>query len=416
MTDPALRETPVTARTAFTSTRWLALIIGIAVGLRLGLALVFKTHYPDAADYDALARALLEGRPYEVGGNIASRMPGYPLFVAAIYAIAGYSERAVLIAQALLAIPMLAFTYLIGRRISRSTGLLAAALVALDPLTVGFSAAPLSETPFTLCLLIAVWLAIKLLERPGWSRWIALGLTWGVAVLMRGSALWCIVPLAAMAALGRRGDLVQRIAGPVVAIALTFAVLTPWLARNYSHFHSGPLRLTTLQGISLYEAVYPEADGGPRQHAIPLPPAMAPLDEAQRNDEWSRLAWKHIREDPARILRLAPIKFARTWSPWFNAAEMQSPLLWWGMVLWSIPLFGLALLGIFVMPLSWRHKGILLVPIVYFSLLHSVFLGSVRYRVPLMPIVCIFAAGGIARLANRAISTLRPQRSPEPEV
>jgi 4-amino-4-deoxy-L-arabinose transferase-like glycosyltransferase len=424
VTEPALPALSAQRSTFGVTRRWLPLIAGLAVGMRLMLAIAHPYLFPDSADYDALGRALIAGRPYEVGGNLATRMPGYPLLVAAVYALAGPSVGAVLIFQALLAVPLVLLTYLLGKRDRAATGLLAAALVTLDPLLIGFSAALLSEVPFTVCLLLGLWMGVKLLDRPRWALWIGLGITWGIAVLLRGSALWCIVPVAGWIGLvSARGEAlprahhVQRIAGPLVAIALTFAPLAPWLVRNYAHFHSGPMRLTTLEGISLYEAVYPGADGGPKQDKIALPPEMLPLDEARRNDEWSRRAWAHIRSDPLRVAWLGVMKFGRTWSPWFNAAEMQSTALWWGMTLWYLPLYALAMLGIVAGRLGRREKVLLLIPVAYFSLIHALFLGSVRYRVPLMPTVCIFAALGILTLARWRVNLggVR-KRSAEPGV
>jgi hypothetical protein len=264
--------------------------------------------------------------------------------------------------------------------------------------------------PFSVCLMLVLWVGSNLVERQTWAWWIALGLTWGVAVLLRGSVLWCVVPVAVwisyagVKGTGQGGGWARgvRVAGPVVAIGLTFAVLAPWLGRNYGLFHSGPLRLTTLEGISLYEAVYPEADGGPRQDKITLPPEIKGLSEAQRNDEWSRRAWGYIGGEPLRMVRLGMVKFGRTWSPWFNAAEMRSPALWWGMTLWYVPLFVLAMVGIAAGEFGRGNKVLWLIPIVYFSVLHSLFLGSVRYRVPVMPLVCVFAGAGVTACLRRA--------------
>lgn len=415
MTEPILQRPPGGGVDAGVR-RWLPLIVGIAVGLRLALAFVLKVEFADAADYDALARALLEGKPYEVGGNVASRMPGYPLFVAGVYAVFGYHPVAVLGVQALLGGAIVWLTYRIARGMGERTGLVAAGLVAVDPLSVGFSATLLSETPFTLVVLLTLLVARRALEEET-GCWECMGILWAAAVYLRAAALGCIVPLTlALSFLGKRLKRWERIEGPIVATGLMLLLLLPWQVRNYGIFNSGFYRLTTLEGISLYEAVYPEADGGPRQGYITLPPEMRGLTEAQRNDEWSRRAWRHIASDPARMVKLGVVKFGRMWSPWLNAAEMRSRVAWWGMTVWSVPLFGLALVGIWGSRMGWREKVVLLMPVVYFSLLHSLFLGSVRYRVPLMPLVCVFAAAGLTSLWPRVNLGGQAQRSAEPEV
>ncbi|HUO08754.1 MAG TPA: glycosyltransferase family 39 protein [Phycisphaerae bacterium] len=388
--------------------RTLWFIIALAISIRLALAIIHPFQFPDSADYDILARNILHGDAYVTApphGLFATRMPGYPLFVAALEFLLGPSIQHVLIIQSLLSGLIVWLVYAIARRAGESVALLAALLAAFDPLTIGFSAAFLSEMPFTLLMLLALWLFVRLLEGGGFDHWLLAGLTWSAAVYMRASALWCILPLALWTLLHikRRTWRHVRIAaiGVVVSTAIVLVSLLPWQTRNFAIFHSHFFRLTTLEGISLYEAVYPDADGSPKQDIIQLPPDMSPMNEAQRNDEWNRRAWQYIRNDPGRIVLLALRKFARTWSPWLNASEFRNSRLQFAIAAWYIPLFLLGLLGLVLAPFPRGIKGLLLIPILYFSAVHSLFLGSVRYRAPLMPIVCIFAAAGIMTLLQR---------------
>jgi hypothetical protein len=233
-----------------------------------------------------------------------------------------------------------------------------------------------------------------------------------MGVMLRVAALYCVVPLLAWVVwqMPARAKM-RRMGGPIMVLVIVALMLAPWLARNYSHFHSGFFRMTTLEGISLYEAVYPEADGGPKQDKIALPSAMAGLNEAERNDEWSRRAWSYVRSDPLRVAKLALIKIGRTWSPWFNTEEFNNPAIRWGMAIWYIPMWVLGIAGIIWGRLPRATKILLVVPVLYFTALHALFLGSVRYRVPLMPVVCIFAASGIAAMwTKRAETPSRSQR------
>ncbi len=180
--------------------RWLPLIVGLAIGIRLTLGWQHPFLFPDSADYDALAKAIVAHQPYEVNGNVATRMPGYPIFLAVLYAL-GAGVRGVMAVQAIMGGCVVLMTYVIGTRISNGVALVAAALLAADPLSVGLSAAVLTETPFTFCMMAAIWLCLRVGEeqdtRRLWKLWIGMGIFWGIGVYFRASALWCIIPLAA---------------------------------------------------------------------------------------------------------------------------------------------------------------------------------------------------------------------------
>jgi len=400
---------PLLGLTDATARIWLPLAVGLAVGLRATLGIMHTFLFPDSPDYLQLAKAILSHEAYMAGGNFAARMPGYPVFIALIFELfRNTNEKAILLAQALMGGACVVMVYSLGRRVSHAVGLAAAFLAALDPLSIGFSAAVLTETPYTFFLLLALCIAVRIMEGrrfgrlPDWASWVLLGLVWGIGIYFRGSALWGIVPVTGWMAVVRKRNGEETSHGralgyAVLAIVISFMTLVPWQMRNYRLFHNGAMRLTTLEGMSLYEAVYPGADGGPKQPEIPVPPEIKTMDEAQRSDEWSRRAWKEIETDPLRIAKLGVMKFGRTWSPTFNAAEFKKigPIQVL-MALWHIPLFLLALLGI--PRVSWALRILLLIPVVYFSLIHALFLGSVRYRVPLMPIVCVFSAAGLMGL------------------
>ncbi|HVX86695.1 MAG TPA: glycosyltransferase family 39 protein [Phycisphaerae bacterium] len=388
--------------------RWaLAGIIVFGVAIRVGLGLVHPYMFDDSRDYVELARRIVHGLSYGVqtrdGWMTASRMPGYPVFLAGVFAVFGESVKAVACVQAILSGGIIWLTWLIGRRAGVMAGLIAAGLVAMDPLTVGFSAAILSEMPFTLCLMGGMWIGARLLERErgevrelGW--WIVLGLVWGAGVYLRASVLYALVVVGVWI-WGYRRFSGWALGGALLAVVVMFGTLVPWMM----HTGKGAGRLTSLEGISLYEAVYPGADGGPKQDKIATPPEMEGAGmEWPRDEVWGREAWGYVRSDPVRILRLAVVKAGRTWSPWMNASEMRNPVLQAVLIGWQAPLFILAAGGIFWGGLAGRMKGLLLCPIVYFTAVHALFLGSVRYRVPLMPVVCVLAATGLARLVRRA--------------
>jgi len=401
-------------------------IVATAFVLRAALALLHPMWFDDSRDYVALGQAMAAGANYQVGGMYAARMPGYPALIAAVFRVVGPGAVGIgvlLILQAALGAACCYLTYLLGRCGSEGVGLVAAALVALDPLSVAFSAAVLSETPFTFLLLLALVLVGQIRtapERIGW--WLMLGVVGGATVYMRASAFWLMLvvlpviaragsPLASAVPAASRGTGLRQRGGFLICLCCVLLMLAPWWIRLDSRAATHGIRFTSLEGLSLYEVVYPEADGGPRQDKIALPPAMRGLTEGERNAAWNRRAWQCMLTEPGRILRLAPLKLARTWSPIFNTELFGQWPIQAAMFAWHVPLYLLALLGLAV---AWRCRAaywVVLAPVLYFTCLHAIYMGSVRYRAPLMPLVLLLAAAGLMWLWDR-----RRQRSANSRV
>src|SRR5689334_5819698 len=86
---------------------WLTLIFSIAFGVRLlNIALSSAGAgeiHDDAVDYHMYALNMLDHATYvDGGGHRASRLPGYPLFLAGVYALLGHSVLKVQLVQSVL--------------------------------------------------------------------------------------------------------------------------------------------------------------------------------------------------------------------------------------------------------------------------------------------------------------------------
>jgi hypothetical protein len=67
-------------------------------------------------------------------------------------------------------------------------------------------------------------------------------------------------------------------------------------------------------------------------------------------------------------------------------------------VAWTVPIYGLALLGLWRLREQWRRVLLLLTPVIYLSLVYMVFVGSVRYRIPFVPVLDLLAGIGLCGL------------------
>ncbi len=184
-----------------------------------------------------------------------------------------------------------------------------------------------------------------------------------------------------------------------VMMGVTALMLAPWTVRNYRIF--GRVIPTTLQvGESLYEALSPYADGGPAMDRIDWPAVRGgPMGELENNDFFRKAALDYARERPARVVELAIEKARRFWNIVPNHGPHRTALYAAISVIAVLPVYLLALVA--VARRRGAAFGLLAAPVVYFALMHVVFVGSVRYRVPVMPFVGILAAAGALWLWRR---------------
>ena len=189
----------------------------------------------DAIDYDRHAASIAAGNGFALsyGRPTAFRPPAYPIFVAGVYEVVGFEDKAARIEAARIA------NAFVGTGIVALIGLIAFQLwgrrVALIALGLGAIYVPLilvgqsvmSEPLFVLCLLGAI---AAVLHRRSYPWVILAGVLTGLAILGRSNAVILLAPLAF--AVWKRPGL-----GPPVALVLAAALtVAPWSIRNYEAF------------------------------------------------------------------------------------------------------------------------------------------------------------------------------------
>jgi hypothetical protein len=117
---------------------------------------------------------------------------------------------------------------------------------------------------------------------------------------------------------------------------------------------------------------------------------------------------------------LAWKKFCRTWSLWPNGGEVGSVNLRLALTVGCFGILALALMGTFAkFPAIWTTEegaaqvrwqlGLYWIPCLYFTLLHMIFVASVRYREPAILVLTIVAGLTIAERAQGRASAKRNQ-------
>jgi len=247
-----------------------ALLLTAAFCFRVSVARLLPNDEPgDGKIYSQMARNVLEQHVYSHEKKAPYdpsliRLPGYPLFLAGIYAVFGHGDNtAVRIAQALIdsascaLIALLAFYWEPDEKLKRRSAIAALALAAACPFSTIYVATILTETPtifFAIAMCVTATLAFQASnQRRAVLSWIATGIISGLAVLFRpDSGLFAAatgVTLVATTLLGsghardtRPGkDILFRFGrasflGAVFSLAFCL-VLVPWTIRNQRVFH-----------------------------------------------------------------------------------------------------------------------------------------------------------------------------------
>lgn len=389
---------------------FLMLLLLAGLTLRLGWGLSRPSDdaslaaLPDQVEYLQTARNLLQGRGFTFVDErfeqpvFAYRMPGYPVFLAAC----GGNVTIIRIAQAVLdASSALAVVLLARRFLPDLWALVAGALVAFNPYLVFFSASILSETLFTALL---AWGMLLTASRPRWAY--AFGLLLLVmSVYVRPGAIGLSVLIAVVAQLVRDirtgSRSFWRIPAGTTMILLLAICLAPWAYRN--HVRLGAWVVTTTNsGATLWDGFNPDADGSSNQSRLRLMPELRSMSEVERNEYLGAMGKQWAAQHPRESIRLAGKKLARTWSPFPLSAEYGSNRLYvLAGALFAVPLFVLTLLGVRRGAISRSLKLYLLLPAVYFTIVHAITVGSLRYRVPADVPMAVLAAAGAAHVFRR---------------
>lgn len=369
--------------------KYLLAALFIALTLRIGYVLTLedKLFFPDSFRFHQFGIALAEGREH----GSAFTAPFYPLFLSGIYRLFGVSYLNVRIAQALVGTASILLVFLLGRDIfSEKVGLIASFISAFYPFFIFFTGLLLTETLFIFLFLSLIYLLQRAVITKKIRYVVGVGLISGLCILTRPIIAY-FLPFALFILLLTQHHKRQLVGYSFLIMILAGAVLSPWVIRNYQRFGKF-IPLTTGGGITLYGSNNPRATGGSAFENIVWTEEMKRMDEIELDRHFRREAIQFMVNNPRRTVQLAGIRFKRFWNIIPNVEEYRDlkhkliSIFSYGPVL----LFGIG--GIILTAKKWRKARLLYLPIAFFILVHLIILGSIRYRVPIMPFVIIFAA------------------------
>jgi len=240
--------------------RFFLIALAAGVVLRLVFLLFFPAVVDDSKIYADIAKNWLQHGVYGVtdGSDVTptlARLPGYPAFLALIFAIFGVDHfRAVLVVQMVIDIGTCFLIADMARRtVSEKAALWAFGLSALCPFLANYSAAALTETLeifFTAVALDCAIVGLERLESGAMVPWAGCGAAIGACILLRPDGgillaaiggylgwLWLMSVAGGPASDPAKRKSLQILKAGLIVAGIVGASLVPWTVRNFHTLH-----------------------------------------------------------------------------------------------------------------------------------------------------------------------------------
>jgi len=375
--------------------------------------------------YSDLATSLLDGRGYRLGDDdevILWRAPLYPAYLAIVYAVSGIRDFvAVQLSQVLLDAMTATLLWLAAvRYLAARSAMIAVLLYALYPLSAYYSLRAYPESMFTLSLVLVVYLWMLALHSGNAGRYFWVGIAVGVSALIKPSALG-LAPFLAICGLWifrpSLGLAVKRGALLIIGAAI---LVSPWTFRNYqltgqfipvatgagytfwvgNNIVSGGREDDELDGAARREyerqreSVLRQHGVGRRLHGEGLRDKSGKIIilSPELDRIFAARAWRNARDNPVETIKLFADKARRLWFDIYDVGNRWAQGFVYAVqgLLLALALYGVAATR------AWRNwLYIVLCPILYFVAVHTLSVATLRYSIPLFPILALLATAGL---------------------
>lgn len=278
-------------------------------------------------------------------------------------------------------------------------GILSAMILAMDPYLIFFCHLILTETLFIFFFCLTAFFLWHLLNTPATAQlscWFFTGLLLAVCTYFRPIAIGFWPPFLFLIILRHQGHR-KSLLGAFLLVLILISALFPWAWRNQKMTGQW-LWLTNRLGYTLWDGLRKGADGSTDTSEARKIPGVQGLNEIEWNQFFLKRALRDARENPLRVFQLALVKMKRTWSIIPHWRGSISPIVVWLSGFWYTLLYIFTVLGLYHLRKSPWILFFCLIPILTITLFHSIFPGSIRYRLPAMPFVAILAAFGISKI------------------
>lgn len=401
------------------------LLVVAALAIRIGvLFAVGDTFVADPDNYRLVAINVAEHGCFGYGDHaIASRPVLYPLLVAGCWLMDPSLWYSLAVLHVVLGTATVALTHRLGLRWGLGRwSVLAALLVAIDPILLLHSTLVMTETLATFLAAAGLLAVTSAVEKPGVGRAGLAGALMALAVLCRPTFLVWMALVLVLLPLVAGGNWRVRVRLFGVGVVAGAVVLAPWTIRNGIRFGK-PTPVTNHGGYTLLLANNPSF-----YEYLRTSRSGEVWDAEQFNWDWSvrsqevagddevaidRLAYADalavIRSQPGTFAYSCFVRVGRLWGlvPHLagqNASSLRRTARWAVGVFYGVESL-LALIGIGCLLAGRLPREVVLrgwiwglILVVSFTAIHTFYWTNIRMRAPLIPVVCLAAALGAARI------------------
>ena len=365
---------------------------------------------------------------YVPGHPSANTQPLYGWFLIPIFWIAGLHWWSVGTAQLVVAVCTSLVVFETGRRfLSMRIGVLGACLATLQPYLIWHDLHGNREILDQLIGAAMFGLTLLVAERRTLGSAVLLGLVSGVAILSN-ARLTALPIVLALFLLWRGAGWAAAVAVPALAVV----ALAPWMIRN--KVDVGCWAITTdsralwkANNVNTYRVL---AHGGWIDQVLDIPQRrhlhvatrwrtpeeahgiwtspdgghrIINVPECYQQGYYEHLVFQFWKHHPTEKLKLAAQATWMMWSPKVGITGAQESgvdsVRKWVEPLYMVPLYVLAIAGLFFVPLGFRVLAIVFA--LYETAAAWVFAGTTRYRVPWDFVLALLAAAAIDRIWKR---------------
>ena len=416
-----------------TEKRLLLAITLFALALRIGYHVamdgnVLVQHLQlDEAYHDSWSQSIAAGD--FIGKDVFFRAPLYAYLVATLYALFGHHPDLVRLLQHILGAGLVTLTYILSRfLLGKRAAVVASILCATYAVLISFEGRLLFDSLLTFMVFLWLTLAIIGSERDSWKWYALLGFLFGLICTLRPTFI-AIAPFAlgymSWVYLRNHTTRVRCLASFVAAFLIPILIVTVRNALVGGDF----ILIASQGGINFYIGNNPQSDGmssvvpdvgevwGQNREVeyIAEKAVGHQLRPSEVSSYWYNRGWEFIRSHPLESTQLFLKKFYLFWSRieiennlsfyWFERASALLRLLPVGF--WLV-----GPLGIAGAVLAWNipRSRMLLVVLIQYVLVTIAFFVADRFRLPVVPILCVFAGLEVQQasfaLASRNLRTL----------